>query len=130
METLTMSRKERERLTVMTGVSQQELTLVLAAVSGPGRRGFGASAAGTTQRAAQATGTARAGAGPLCRGTLCRLRPDTDGRATVEGKAGGGSRDAAALAAGGGPAHGETTQAKAPAVAGTQALLWGDGATG
>jgi hypothetical protein len=30
METLTMSRKERERMTVMAGVSQQELTLVAA----------------------------------------------------------------------------------------------------
>src|SRR5471030_2615406 len=30
METLTMSKKERERLTVMVGVKQQELTLVQA----------------------------------------------------------------------------------------------------
>jgi hypothetical protein len=31
METLTMSRKERERLTIMAGVKQEELTLVQAA---------------------------------------------------------------------------------------------------
>jgi len=31
METLTMSRKERERLTVMAGIKQKELTLVQAA---------------------------------------------------------------------------------------------------
>jgi hypothetical protein len=30
METLTMSRKERERLTIMAGVKEQELTLVQA----------------------------------------------------------------------------------------------------
>src|SRR6266481_9450097 len=32
METLTMNRKERERITVMVGVTEQELTLVQAAV--------------------------------------------------------------------------------------------------
>ena len=30
METLTMSRKERDRMTIMTGVKRQELTLVQA----------------------------------------------------------------------------------------------------
>src|ERR1035437_19593 len=37
METLTMSRKERDRMTVMTGVKRQELTLVQAG----GKRGGG-----------------------------------------------------------------------------------------
>ena len=102
----------------------------LAAVSGRWGRRAGASAAGPTQRAAQAARAAGAGAGPLCGGTLRRLWPDADGRASGEGKAGGGSRDVAALAAGRRPAHGAAAQAKAPAMAGTQAVLWGDGATG
>src|SRR5712671_3413257 len=146
METLTMSRKERKRLTVMVGVTEEELTLVQAAelmggglppeqahletVSGRRGRGVGASAAGPTQRAAQAGRTAGAGAGPLCGGTLRRLRADADGRASGEGKAGGGSRDVAAVAAGGRPAHGASPETKAPAMARAQAELRGDGATG
>src|ERR1035437_6707487 len=66
METLKMSRKERDRLTIMAGVKEQELTLVqaselmggvlppeqahLATVSGRRGRETGASAAGPAQR--------------------------------------------------------------------------------
>src|ERR1035437_6639072 len=77
----------------------------LAAVSGRWGRRAGASVAGPAQRAAQAARTAGAGAGPLCGGTLRRLRPDADGGASEERKGGGGSRDVAALAAGAAGQH-------------------------
>src|ERR1039457_558739 len=146
METLTMSRKERERMTVMAGVTDRKLTLVpgsklmrgklppeqahLETGSGRWGCGVGASAAGPTQRAAQAARTAGPGAGALWGGTLRRFRSDADGRTVVEGKSGGGSRDAATLAVGGGPAHGASPPAKAPAMAGAQAEFRGDGAPG
>src|ERR1017187_3945489 len=90
----------------------------LEAVSGRWGRGVGASAAGPAQRAAQAARAAGAGAGPLCGGTLRGLRPDAYGRTAGEGKTGGGSRDAAAVAAGGGPAHRAAAQGRALAAAG------------
>src|SRR5665213_1507846 len=102
----------------------------LETVSGRWGRGIGASAEGPAQRAAQAGGPASAGAGPLCGGTLRRLRADADGRAAGEGTAGGRSRDVAAVAAGGGPAHGASPQAGAPGMARAQAELRSDGATG
>src|SRR5665213_10042 len=55
---------------------------------------------------------------------------DGDGRAAGEGTAGGRSRDVAAVAAGGGPAHGASPQAGAPGMARAQAELRSDGATG
>src|SRR5277367_5067211 len=58
----------------------------LETVSGRWGRGVGAWAAGQAQCAAQAGRTAGAGAGPLCGGTLRRLRADADGRASGEGK--------------------------------------------
>lgn len=100
----------------------------LEAVSGRRRRGLGASAARPAQRAAQTLRPAGASAGEVCGGALRGLRPDAHGRASGEGKAGGGSRDAAALAAGGGPTHGAPPQASAPAMARAQAQLRGDGA--
>src|ERR1039458_171357 len=102
----------------------------LETVSGRWGCGVGASAAGPTQRAAQAARTAGPGAGALWGGTLRRFRSDADGRTVVEGNGGGGSRDAATLAVGGGPAHGASPPAKAPAMAGAQAEFRGDGATG
>src|SRR5208283_2339551 len=97
METLTMSRKERERLTVMVGVTDQELTLVqageLLAVSyrqskriwrryqAEGDAGLVHPAAGQAQCAGQAACAAGASVGALCRRTLCGLWPDADGRA-------------------------------------------------
>src|SRR6185436_2664862 len=56
----------------------------LAALSGRGRRGPGASAARHTQRATQAARPPRASAGPLRRGTLRRLWPHAHGRTVVE----------------------------------------------
>src|SRR5882724_5592351 len=101
----------------------------LETVSGRWGRGVGASAAGPAQCAAQAGRPAGAGAGPLCGGTLRRLRPDADGRAAGEGKAGGRSRNVAALAGGRWQAHRASPQAGAPGMARAQAKLWGDGAT-
>src|SRR5205823_221316 len=102
----------------------------LEAISGRWGRRISASAAGPTRRTAQAARTAGAGSGPLCGRTLRRLWPDADGRTAVEGKAGSGSRDVTALAAGRGQTYGAAAQAKAPAMAGAQAELWCDGATG
>ncbi len=102
----------------------------LAAVSGRRGRGAGASAAGQTQRAAQAARTAGAGAGSICGRPLRRLRPHADGGASGEGKAGGGSRDAAALAAGRRGAQVASAQATAPAMARAQAQFRGDAAIG
>src|SRR5260221_3887714 len=100
----------------------------LETVSGRWGRGAGASAAGPAQRATQAGRIAGAGAGPLRGGTLRGLRPDTDGRASGEGKAGGGSRDVAAVGVGGRPAHRGGPGTKEPAKARGQARPPGGGA--
>jgi len=79
METLKMSRKERDRLTIMagvkppgtdTGASRGDAGLEppadqagLATLSGRGRRGIGASVAGPAQSPAQAAGVAGASVG-------------------------------------------------------------------
>src|SRR6185503_11175657 len=98
----------------------------------PGRWGCrsGASAARQAQRAAQAAGVAGAGTGEVRGQGLRGFWPDADGGAALEGKAGGGSRDLAAVAAGGREADGASPQAGASAMAGTQTVLWSDGATG
>jgi hypothetical protein len=102
----------------------------LAAISGPRRRGLGASAPWQAGITAQAPAVAGASAGALRRGTLRGFRSDTDGRGVGEGRLGGGSRHAAAVAVGGGEPDGAAATPAASTMAGAQAVLWGDGATG
>src|SRR6267154_428850 len=102
----------------------------LAAVSGCWGCGVGASTARPGQRAAQAGCAPGAGAGALRGGALRGLRPDIDGGASGQGRSGGGSRDGEAVAADQREADRAPPQASASAMAGTQAVLWGDGATG
>src|ERR1035438_267293 len=139
METLTMSRKERDRMTIMTGVKRQELTLVQAGKpmavcyrqskriwrryqddgdAGLVHRLRGKPSVRRKPPELRAQALAR-----LCPGTLRRHRADADGGSLREGKAGGGSRDVAALADGGRQTHGAAPEATAPAMAGTQAEL-------
>ena len=100
METLTMGRKERDRLTIMAGVTEKELTVVAAASLMGGcdrqskriwRRYQAESDAGLVHRLRGQSSTRckppelSAGICPLGGGTLSRLPPDADGRATGEG---------------------------------------------
>src|ERR1035437_6581470 len=125
METLTMSRKERNRMTIMAGVKGKELTQVQAAeLMGLGYRQAkriwrryqdegdagllhplrgqaglrGKAAPPRAAVAAQGARRASASAGALRRGSLCGLRPDAAGRGTGEGGNQGGSRHGAAKA--------------------------------
>jgi hypothetical protein len=111
METLIMSREERDQLTIMAGVREQELTLVqaseLMAVSyrqskrnwrryqTEGDARLVHRLRGPTQCAAQPARAAGAGAGAVCPRTLCGLWPDADGRAPGPGGTGGGSHQPA-----------------------------------
>ena len=147
METLTMSGKERERLTIMAGVTGRRTDAGaggradggglpaeqahLAAVSGRRGRGAGASAAGQTQRAAQAARhcgrrcwldmrrNATPDFGPtLMAEHLAKEKLVVDHETVRRWRLAEGEHNVAAA------------QATAPAMAGAQALFWGDGATG
>src|SRR3989442_14975987 len=87
METLTMSRKERDRLTIMTRVKQRVLTLVVAAgLMGLGyrqakrgwRRDQGAGGAGLGHRVRGGPRLGRAGPEGGARGPAPRRQTDSD----------------------------------------------------
>ena len=141
-----MSRKERDRLTIMVGVTKQELTLVQASEL----MGVGYRQSKRIWRRYQADGDAglvhRLRGQPSARRKPPALRalalarseeeryadfgPTLMAEHLAQGRAGGGSRDVAAVAAGDREADGASPPAKAPAMAGAQAEFWGDGATG
>src|ERR1039457_852828 len=131
METLTMSRKERQRMTIMAGVKSKELTQVQAAeLMGLGyrqakriwRRDQDEGDGGLIHRVRGRGGLRRKGArrasasaGVPCPGALRGLRPDAAGRGTGEGGNRVGSRHGAAVVAGRGETDRAPTKATAPA---------------
>src|ERR1035437_5765992 len=109
METLTMSRRERDRMTIMVDIKRKELTLVEASqvmdlsyrqtrrvwrrYQTDGDAGLVHRLRGQPEPATQSAGTAPACAGALRR-TLLGLRPDAGGGVSGSRRAESRSRDA------------------------------------
>ncbi|OQB88140.1 MAG: hypothetical protein BWX84_03245 [Verrucomicrobia bacterium ADurb.Bin118] len=101
----------------------------VATVSGRRRCGVSTPVARPPRPAPQAAGAACAGAGAACP-AVSGLWPHPGGGVSGPGGLAGGSRDAAALAAGRGPMDRAPTAATPPAMARAQTVLWRHGATG
>ena len=146
VETLTMSRKERNRITIMAGVKAKELNQVQAAellgvshrqAKRIWRRYQDEGDAGLVHRLRGKPGL-RCKAPGLRAQVMARwaeeryadFRADTSGGGDGQGRGGSGSRHSAALDAGGGQRDGAAATPAAPAMAGAQTVLWSDGATG
>ena len=140
-----MSRKERNRLTILVGIKGRELTLVQAAdLLDLGYRQtkrvwqrYQAQGDGGLAPRLRGRPSARRKPAALRAQVLARYAEDryADFGPTLRaeplalGRASGGSRDLAAVGAGDGPLVGAAAPSAQP-MAGAQTLLWGDGANG
>ena len=128
-----MSPHERERMMIMAGVKRRELTQVQAAqlmglcyrqTKRVWRRYQSEGDAGLVHRLRGQPGLRRKP--PALRiQVLARYAEELAKEGDLRG-----SRHCASVVAGGGKTYRATAAAKAPAMAGAQAVLWGDGATG